>query len=95
MSLDNSIPSNRHPVPAPRTRKPAAIAAATEQLRQKHQELMAVHKSRTRGRSSSAPSSPTAHRKLGFGDSSFFFWISRSQFRFSCSIDPQFEINKI
>nr|CAB3264839.1 pleckstrin homology-like domain family B member 1 [Phallusia mammillata] len=43
----------------------SSIAIATEQLRQKHQELLALRKAKARSRSNSAPASPTLSRKLG------------------------------
>ncbi|XP_076816625.1 uncharacterized protein LOC143462376 isoform X1 [Clavelina lepadiformis] len=42
----------------------SSIAIATEQLRQKHQELLALRRGKSKARSLSAPSSPTMPQKL-------------------------------
>ncbi|XP_078482059.1 pleckstrin homology-like domain family B member 2 [Ciona intestinalis] len=62
---DNLVPQSKSKPISPRAASSkSAIALATQQLRLKHQELLALRRGKVKSRSSSAPSSPTMPRKL-------------------------------
>nr|XP_002128537.3 pleckstrin homology-like domain family B member 1 isoform X2 [Ciona intestinalis] len=62
---DNLAPQpNSKPILPRAASSKSAIALATQQLRLKHQELLALRRGKVKSRSSSAPSSPTMPRKL-------------------------------